>query len=117
MIRMRASPRVHLPACLVSGLINITIMTTKQHNIFNLAILPPSAPNSTSLYNCYMRAAYEGIQSKICHFDELIDTDGNCSSCAQGAVFSDKVIACAGCSTDILFRVYSDEEKLPEGPL
>lgn len=92
-------------------------MTTKQHNIFNLAILPPSAPNSTSLYNCYMRAAYEGIQSKICHFDELIDTDGNCSSCAQGAVFSDKVIACAGCSTEILFRVYSDEEQLPRGPL
>lgn len=48
-----------------------------------MIVLPPLAPAQTNymFYNCYMRAAFEGIQLQNCPISAQNASDGNCETC------------------------------------
>lgn len=68
--------------------------------MFNIIVLPPDATSSKTTYqyyNCYMRAAFQGMNQSNCSIP-AIQTNGNCTTCVTSATTAKTATACLGCN-------------------
>lgn len=72
-----------------------------------MIVMPPLAPQdgSFAFYNCYMKAAFEGLNNINCSIANTTVPDGNCTDCVQAASNKTYASACVGCNTSFKLKI------------
>lgn len=87
--------------------------------LYNMIVLPPKAQSNVNFafYNCYMRAAFEGVNNSACvsniNFPPVLN--GSCEECVSNATSATSPVVCKGCSKSFNITLTQDFNTYPRG--